>query len=140
VPAFHDEDLSLSGLVLAAEPAELVEPQDALTDVLPVRPTARRSFRPTDVVTAFMRVYQKRPAFQRATVAARITDAKGVVLGEDVQTIDGSPAPPGSAGDVRSDLPLHLMPAGDYLLTMTVEAGGHSAERALRFRIEPVSP
>jgi hypothetical protein len=140
VPAFDAQNLSLSGLVLAAEPSGLAQPRDAVADVLPIRPTARRSFRPTDAVTAFVRVYQKNPTFAPAAITARITDAKGVVLGQDSQTIGGRPAAPGSAGDFRTDLPLESLPAGEYLLTIHAAAGGHSAERALRFLVESTSP
>ena len=58
MPDFSKDGVSLSGLVLSVTPSGEVAPRDALTAVMPVIPTSRRTFVPTDRVQAFVRVYQ----------------------------------------------------------------------------------
>lgn len=47
------------GLVLSSTPSPRMAPRDAFKDLLPIVPTARRTFARTDRVTAFARPYQR---------------------------------------------------------------------------------
>ena len=86
VPDFAKERLSLSGLVLSARRTPPVAPADAFAAFLPVRPTARRTFRIGDHVEAFLRIYQAvGKALSPVAIASRVVNATGVqVDGETV--------------------------------------------------------
>ena len=58
VPDSSSAPVTLSGLILSATPGPVVAPADGLKGILPVVPTARRTFLTTDHLTAFMRVHQ----------------------------------------------------------------------------------
>ena len=58
VPDFMDPPLSLSALVLSSPAAPIVAPRDGLKTLIPVVPTTKRTFRPSDQASAFLRVYQ----------------------------------------------------------------------------------
>jgi hypothetical protein len=134
VPNFADEPLALSGLVLEAMPSPGSAPTDEFAGLLPLAPTARRTFARTDRARAMLRVYQlKTRTFLPATVATRITDATNVVVSDSATTVktEGS-----LEADHRFDLPLDRLAAGEYLLTVDVEAGGRKAQRALRFTVQ----
>ena len=135
VPDFTSP-LSLSGLVVTATPSPAVAPPDALADILPVTPTARRTFRKADQASAFVRIYQRARNFSPATVKTTLTSATGEVVADDDKRVEGAAAGPGSAADYQVDLPLADLAPGEYLLTIGVVVGNRSAQRQLRFRIE----
>ena len=82
--------LSLSGLLLSAEPAAKSGPPDAFGDLLPVMPTARRVFRRSDRVSTFVRVYQNTPSPGRATATTRLTDTNDRIAFEHVRELVGA--------------------------------------------------
>jgi VWFA-related protein len=135
VPNF-DDALVLSGLVLSAKPSPPAAPPDVLTPVLKYAPTSRRVFRKTDELLAFMRIYQKTPAFATATVKTRLTDAKGEVLADQEEKVEGASAGARSVADYEIELPLSDIDAGDYLLSVDVGVGAQKAQRQLRFKVE----
>jgi VWFA-related protein len=136
IPNFHD-DLSLSGLILSAKPSAPAAPPDILADLLPFAPTSRRTFKKDDQLLAFMRIYQKTPAFATATVKTRLTDAKGEVLADQEEKIEGDAAGTRSFADYKIELPLSDLGAGEYLLSVDVSVGTGKAQRQLRFKVEP---
>jgi len=136
VPDFESDDLSLSGLVLGAKPALRSAPAGAFSNLLPLVPTARRLFRATDEVTAFLRVYQNRQSFSAATVTTRITNTKNAIVAELAEPLTGTSVGSRSAVDFQIDLPVPDLPQGEYLLTIEVRARERSAKRDLRFRVE----
>ena len=128
--------LSVSGLVIGMEPSVAAGPPGAFDGLLPIPPTARRVFRPSDRVTAFLRVYQNAAPFARASVTARVTDASNKIVLEQRDELAGAPAAFGSAADHRVEVPVQRLPTGEYLLTMDVEGRNTTVRRAARFRIE----
>ena len=134
VPDFAQQPLSLSGIVLGAAAGPLSAPKDAFSTLLPIVPTARRSFAPADRVTAFVRVYQasKKPALP-ATVTARIVDAHDAVVFTETVAIDAERFAETHAADHRIELPLTRLGGGPYLLTIDATAGQSSARRGVRF-------
>jgi VWFA-related protein len=135
VPDFNQE-LALSGLVLSAAPSPTIAPQDAARDLVPFPPTARRTFRSTDEVIAFLRIYQRSRDFLPSTVTTRLTNAKNEVVATDTEQLVGEAAGTGSAAGYRIALPVSTLTPGEYLLSTSVAAGSRTAQRQLRFRVE----
>ena len=137
VPDFTRAPVSLSGLVVAASPSGSAAPSDAYADLLPVVPTARRVFRPTDRVTVFARGYQGgRQAVVSATATARIVDAAN-------QEVFSSETPLGAqsfgalrSADYRLAVPVDRLGPGYYLLTVSLSAASGAVERSLSFQIQ----
>jgi VWFA-related protein len=137
VPDFTRAPVSLSGLVVAASPSGSAAPPDAYADLLPLVPTARRVFRPTDRVTVFARGYQGgRQAVVPATATARIVDAAN-------QEVLSSETPLGAqsfgalrSADYRLAVPVDRLGPGYYLLTVTISAAFGAVQRSLSFQIQ----
>jgi VWFA-related protein len=136
VPDFAGESLSLSGLVLSATPSPRMAPKDAFAGLMPVTPTARRVFQKTDRVTAFLRVYQggSHPLVP-VTITTRLVDSTNAPVGDGVRNVDVTSFSKARSFDNQFDLPVRL-PRGEYLLSADVAAGGKTAQRTLRFRVE----
>jgi VWFA-related protein len=138
VPDFAKAPFSLSGVVVQAQPSPLAAPATAFQALMPVIPTARRTFTHADRVTTFLRVYQAgdRPA-QPVSVAVHIVGAS-----TSAQPIDNRDTIPAerfssshSAG-YQLDLPLEKLSPGEYLLTMTFTNGSRNERRQVRFTVE----
>ena len=138
VPDFTNAPLSLSGLVVAATPSGSAAPSDAYADLLPVVPTARRVFSPTDRVTVFARGYQGgRRAVASATATARIVDAANQEVLRSETPLDAQSFGARRAADYRLDVPVDRLGPGHYLLTVSLSAGsGAAVERSLSFQIQ----
>ncbi|MCC7009189.1 MAG: VWA domain-containing protein [Acidobacteria bacterium] len=135
VPNFSREAISLSGLVMSVQPAAHAVSSDALADLMPIVPTVRRTFRRTDRVSAFLRVYQKKWA-TLVTLTARIIDTTNERVSERIATV-ASPAGAASNGAAHLfDVPVAGLSSGSYLLTVDASANGKTATRQLRFQIE----
>ena len=136
VPDFAQQPLSLSGIVLDASPATLSVPKDTFGGLLPIVPSARRSFDATDRVTAFARVYQalKSPAVP-VTVTTRVVDARDGVASTDTVMLAADRFAQNHAADHRVELPLSKLAKGDYLLTIETTAGALAARRGVRFTV-----
>jgi VWFA-related protein len=136
VPDFAREPLALSGVVVSTSPAPKSAPRGALSDLMPVVPTARRVFRNSDRVTVFMRVYQGGGhALEPASIATRVIDAANTEVSRGVEAADAKAFGADRSFDYTLDLPVRDLAAGQYLLTMDVAAGSKKAQRTLRFRI-----
>jgi hypothetical protein len=137
VPEFTREPLSLSGLVLGATPSVVAAPADAYSGLLPIVPTARRDFAPTDRVTAFLRVYQGGSrALAPAIMTTRLVDARNERISETVRKLDVAAFEKTRSFDDRFDLPVRSLRPGEYLLTVDVAVDGKTAQRTLRFRVQ----
>jgi VWFA-related protein len=136
VPDFSQQQLSLSGIVLAASPTVLSAPKDAFADLLPVVPTARRRFLRTDRVTGFLRIYQKagKPA-QPAEVTVRIVDASDRVVTNLVARLTTDRFT-GNHADYPVDLPMDRLTSGEYLFTIEARQGELTARRGVRFTVQ----
>ena len=119
VPDFAKDKLSLSGVVLAANPALPAAGADLLGGVTPVTPTTQRSFSATDKVTVFLRAYQggdkqPRPVAVRASIR---DDRDSVVFRSDIPLEPGAFTATRQA-DIRFPLPLATLKPGPHLLTV----------------------
>ena len=132
VPDFSKDGVSLSGVVLSATPGGEVAPRDALTAVMPVIPTTRRTYVPADRVLAFVRVYQggKDPL---ATVPLRVhvLDPKGAPVMDSRQVLAPAQFIKNRAADVLVPVPVDRLAAGEYLLVVESE----KSKRDVRFRV-----
>jgi VWFA-related protein len=135
VPDFAKARLSLSGLVLGMRRSDQ---NDRLADVLPIVPTAGRSFTPSARVTAFLRVYQGgKGAVLPVQIRVRIVDASSRNVVDDASTLEPARFQSGRFADYSLDLPLSRLGAGDYLLTVEATAQKNSARRDVRFQVTP---
>jgi VWFA-related protein len=134
VPDFAKAAVSLSGVVLSTKGPLAGSP---LTDLLPVTPTARRQFRSTDEVRAFVRVYQGgKDAARPVIVAARILNTANARAFEHQETLFEQSEAATRSADYRLDLPLSALPPGPYLLTIeATRATKETARRDVRFEI-----
>lgn len=137
VPDFSRQPLSLSGVVLASSPAILSTSKEALANLLPVVPTARRHFARTDRVTAFLRVYQEagKPV-QPVDVTVRVVDASDRVLMNVVAPLAADRFAGKRGADYRVDLPTERLGNGEYLFVIEATQGQHTARRGVRFSVQ----
>jgi hypothetical protein len=132
IPDFARAPLSLSGVLLASTAAPRSAPRDALAALVPIQPTARRSFAAAERVTAFARVYQGGGARQTVTpvtVDLGIQDAQGTAVFESREIIAPDRFTADRAADVRVDLPLARLRPGPYLVTIAARAGDRAPVR-----------
>jgi VWFA-related protein len=127
VPAFDNAPFSLSPIALALHPPPLSAPREEFSDFLPVVPTAQRRFANTDIVDAFVRIHHTGPNPPATSLAVRVVDADDrTVVEEQRDQVDD---------DNTIELPLDRLPAGEYLLTVTANAGAERAVQQLRFTV-----
>ena len=134
VPDFRKNELSLSGLVVNVVPAPRTAPADAFSDVMPLMPTARRTFRRTDKVTAWLRLHRSKEA--AGTVTTRLTNAENEIIAELTQIIETPAGGDARTADHRIELPIDDLVAGEYLVTVEVSAGAERARRDVRFHVQ----
>jgi VWFA-related protein len=136
VPDFTRAPVSLSGLVVAASPSGSAAPADAYADLLPLTPTARRVFRPTDRVTVFARGYQGgRQPLVSATVSARIVDAANQEVLSNETPLGAQSFGALRSADYRLAVPVDRLGPGYYLLTISISAASGAVERSMSFQI-----
>lgn len=136
VPDFTDAPLSLSGLVMTANPARQIAPSDALRNVIPVVPTSQRVFPAGTQASAFVRVYQGgRKPMTDVPFWIEIRNEDDHIVLERRDDIRNDAFGAGTrAADVNVALPLSRLTRGSYLLTVGV---GEKAEvrRNVRFEV-----
>ena len=107
VPDFNRDVASMSGVVIAASPGRPSAPRDLFKEILPVIPTAQRSFATSDRVTALFDLYQiAGKGVLPATVATTITDEHDVARITESRTLppdrfvgaESAAAPPNPGG------------------------------------------
>jgi len=137
VPDFSRQPLSLSGIVLTSLPAILSTSKEVLANLLPVVPTARRHFARTDLVTAFLRVYQEagKPA-QPVDVTVRIVDDSDRAVMNVVAPLAADRFAGNRGADYRVDLPIKRLDNGEYLFVIEAAQGQHTARRGVRFTVQ----
>jgi len=161
VPNFDKEIASMSGVVIGAKPGRPSAPRDLFTDILPIVPSAQRTFARSDAVTALFYLYQNAgKPMSDATVSTRIIDGTGTVVIDEKRrfTIDqfvaaqsgGNPSAPGipavtrpaaaqtalRAAECQFQLPLTRLQPGPHLLTFDVTMGTTSLRRDVQFVIK----
>jgi VWFA-related protein len=136
VPDFGKAAVSMSGVLLSASGPQAA-PRDALSPLVSIVPTARRTFDATDRVAAFVRVYQsgdvKKPAAP-VPFTIRLTGTDETPLVSQQQTLETARFT-ARAADVNFELPIASLKPGPYLLTLEAMLGKTTARRDVRFEI-----
>lgn len=125
VPDFKDAKLSLSGVIVSAlATGAPVAPARALNDLTPVVPTTERAFAASDLVTAFLRVYQGGSGkLGPVTMKVRIVDAADKSVFSQSDTLDVPQFDETRSTGYQFRLPIKSFAAGRYLLTFEATAG-----------------
>ena len=163
VPDFSHDSVSMSGVVLSATPGRPSAPRDLLTTILPVVPTAQRSFTKAERATAFFHLYQdgRRPTVP-AEILVRIIDGQGATLITGVHEIAidrftnptaqmmtkssltnspilRSPTPssaPLRGAEFHYRLPLDGLPPGPYLMSFQSTVGSTVLRRDVQIEVK----
>jgi hypothetical protein len=137
VPDFRKENLSLSGVVLnSALPSGPVAPVRVLRDVVPLVPTTERAFVTSDIVTAFLRVYQGgSDRLAAVPIKVQIQNATGKSVFDRTDTVAADRFGEDRAADYQLRVPLATLVPGEYLLTFEATAGKVTARRDVRFQV-----
>jgi VWFA-related protein len=143
VPDFTNEPIAISGLVLTTTSAgemATTRPDGPLQAVLPMPPTAARTFARGEVMTVYAEVYDnvKQPPHG--------LDIVTTVRGVNGQTVFSShterSSPPSTAGQTfpyKVEVPLKPLPAGAYILRVEVQSrlgNGPSVFHEIPFAIQ----
>jgi len=130
--------LAVSGVIVESVPTGATAPMGAFDSFLPVVPTTNREFRPSEDVTAFVRVYQggngsTKPVEVRTRLVnefdAEVGTGKDLVHGTDFRV-------GGRAADYRFAIPVRNLPSGLYLLTMDFDLDGKIVQRSVQFKVK----
>jgi hypothetical protein len=138
VPNFQMTPVSFSGVLIEAQPGPTSVPARALGDILPIVPTVRREFRPTDRVTGHVRLYEgvSRPMMPGYLVAQVLDESDQVVFRQEsriVLDVFGL----GRAMDFSVDVPTARLAPGAYVLSIESRHGNEMARRDVRFEMLP---
>jgi VWFA-related protein len=136
IPEFEKEKLSLSGVVVSADPTLAAAPKDAFAAIIPVVPTTKREFDRSDRAQAFVRMYaggRQPPA--RVEVTARVTDASATAVVVKTEAVAAERFGPKRSADYTYDLPLGALAPGSYLLTLEARADAVTVRRDVRFSV-----
>jgi VWFA-related protein len=138
VPPFSAVPLSLSTIVLSAPRTASSVPGDALQGLLPVVPTAMRSFMRDETVWAFMRIYQgtgRDDGLAPVAVRVQILDALNRAVRDEIMPFSAGAFQATRAADCRIPLPVAQLTPGEYLLRVEAAMGKRVAGRAMRFSV-----
>jgi len=136
VPDFAKVPLSLSGVVLTSRADHQTVAPDTFKDVVPIVPTARRSFAKDDVVEAFLRVYEGGGnAIRPTSIAATIQDASNREVWRQDTPLDAGAFDGIRAADARITVPVDRLGQGTYVMTVRAGEGQNAPTRAVRFTI-----
>ncbi len=134
IPDFAKDKLSLSGVVVTADPPLAAAPPDAFAAIIPVVPTTRREFERGDRATALVRIYQggRQPAAD-VDVTVRLMDATGAEVVSRTDAVARTRFVPARSADYTYELPLATLTPGAYLLTIEGRLGSITVRRDVRF-------
>ena len=119
VPDFASQAISLSGVVVGREPGEFLSLPANLKGLVPLVPSASRTFGRADDVSAFFRVYQGGTATVLPVVlSVRVLDDQGTAVVDLSESLDANRFGTHRAVDYLYRLPLDRLTAGRYLLTI----------------------
>jgi VWFA-related protein len=136
VPDVTRAPVSLTPIVLSASPGPVVAPRDALAGILPVVPTARRSFTAAHTVEAFTRVHQGgRDALVPVPLRVRLEDHNGRTVMDRALDMAADAFTPARAADARIEIPVSELDPGAYLLTVETASAETPLRRVIRFQL-----
>jgi hypothetical protein len=135
IPDFARAPLSLSGLVVERRPP-LPSSTGLLGDLLPVAPTAARTFAASDWASVFLRLYQggNRP-LAPVQLGLRITDLQDMVVHTETSELDAATFSRARTADFHWAIPVTRFGPGEHLLTIEATLGGTRVVKHLRFRV-----
>jgi hypothetical protein len=134
VPAFADEPLSMSGIVLTAKPSPYAAGRDALEMLIPVVPTSARDFLRSTQVRAFCQIYQgRKQSIIPADVRIQIKDDHDHIVQDEPTTIEVGRFGKTHSADVSFELPVTRLSSSTYLLTISAQAGSLQTQRQVKF-------
>jgi hypothetical protein len=137
VPDFTKEPLSMSGVAVSVTPGLPVAPAEAFNDVMPIVPTAVRTFARYERVTSFLRVYQGgKAAVEPVPLTIRVLNSEDKAVIDQKETLDATRFAEARAADQRFMLPVNQLPVGDYLLTFEATLGKTTVRRDVRFAVK----
>jgi VWFA-related protein len=133
VPDFRKAALSLSGVAMQTSAGPRPVASDTLQSLLPLAPTAVRTFATTSAVRAFARVYQPETSKPKAvTVRGYIVDASNRRVFDRSMALTAAQFVKGAA-DCLLTLPLAQLSPGAHLLTIEASVGKTTVTRQVRF-------
>jgi VWFA-related protein len=139
IPDFIAQSVSMSGVAITAspDPAASLPSFGSLEPLLPVVPTAARTFTANTLLTASMRVYQgKTTPLAPLTVVATLVDTEGRTMFESRETLAPDRFDRLRTADYQLELPLETLElrSGRHLLTFQASVGArHSPRRDVPF-------
>jgi hypothetical protein len=138
VPDFARQPLSMSGVLIERQPALPSAPRQAFASIVPIVPTAERTFARTDSASVFLRVYQGgRQTLSAVSFHARILDENGAARLNETTTLAREQFDPITRSvEYRLAIPLGSLTAGQYLLTFEATLDAAAATRNVRFTIK----
>ncbi len=136
VPDFVKAPVSMSGILIEADPPPMPQASSAFADLVPVRPTAQRTFAPTDRVTAFARIYQGLSrAMMAGYVVAEIRDDRDTSVFRSESRVLPAQFGASRGMDFSVELPLARLRPGEYVLSIDARNGNQHAQRQARFTV-----
>jgi len=132
VPNFANEDLALSGVLVERSPSTAVANPGELASVTSVKPTASRTFAPSDRMRAFLRVYEKNR--KGVHVVARVANERDESVFGRTEDLAAASFNSGSA-DYQVEIPMAEFRPGRYLLTIEASSGEKRLSRTVRFEV-----
>jgi VWFA-related protein len=135
VPALATAPLALTGLVLGLPPGgpERVAHREAISDLVPLQPTTRRTFTPQDSLRVFVRAFSSAPASLRFEL--KLVSGAKVVQTPHVTVLPTAGMTEGR--DCLAVVPLATLSPGEYILEFIATAPNkRQAARVVGFRVE----
>lgn len=135
VPDFSSAPVAMSALIVSASGGGEVAPKDALTSVIPVIPTTRRSFTAGQQVSAFTRLYQggKGPLVA-VPLRVQLIDATDKLVMDHQRNISAAQFTQDRAANILVPVQVDRLAAGEYLLRITA-AASDAVRRETRIRV-----
>jgi len=119
VPEFAANAVTVSGIVLGREPTERLPLPSTLAGLVPIVPTASRTFGQGDPIVAFFQLYQGRNTpLAPVALKIRVLDPQGAVKLDVDESLAPERFTTNRTADYRLRLPLDQLTSGRHLLSI----------------------
>jgi VWFA-related protein len=138
VPDFAKERVSLSGVLIEAQPGVASGPRTAFAAMVPVIPTSQRTFTKADRASAFLRLYQGAAGpLSAVSLKTRIINESGTApLNETITLPPDAFDSKTRSADHRMEIPLTTLAPGQYLFAIEATIDTVTARRYVRFTVK----
>ncbi len=137
IPNFIKAPLSMSGLLLSLTPAPAAIDADAFSSILPLVPTASRTFTRGERVRAFVRVYTNAKTSRAdLVITASVLDDHDAAVFHRETTVPAADFDAAKPHDEGIDVPLASFNPGAHLLRIDVTSGKSTASRSVEFTVK----